>query len=106
MRRENKLCGLFVHVGCENVDAGGDEASEDRGSLFGRFAASVDDFGKTRAQAPMMIDARVTEIFKRQRGKTLCGGVRCQFAAFDLREKFKDGGARHALFAAARSAAC
>src|ERR1700761_5376355 len=70
VRDQNKLCGLFAHVGREDIDAGGDEAREDRGRLVCRLAASVDDLRKTGAQTPMMIDARVTEIFKRQRGKT------------------------------------
>ena len=60
----------------QNVDPGGNEAGEDCSCLFRRFSAGIDDLRQARPQTSMMIDARVTEIFKRQHCKALCGVVR------------------------------
>jgi hypothetical protein len=76
VRCEHKLCRRFIHVRRQDIDARRNEAGKDGSCLFRRLAARIYDLRQTRAKTPMVIDARVAEIFKGKRGEALCGIVR------------------------------
>jgi hypothetical protein len=88
MASENHRGGGPVGACGEDVGSGGGHAGEDFGGLLGRFALGVDDFGEAGAEASVMIDAGVAEVFVREGGEALGGGGGCEGAGLYCGEKF------------------
>ena len=84
-------------AGGENGDAAGGHVGEDFGDLFGGLAGGVDDLRQASAEAAMVVDLGVAEVFKREGGELGRGLVRGDGAALDLGEKFEEGVGGHGV---------
>ncbi len=82
--------GGGVGPGGEDVDTGGGHAGEDFGGLFGGFVLRVDDLGQAGAEAAVVIDAGVAEVFEGEIGESLAGGGGGECAGFYGGEEFEE----------------
>jgi hypothetical protein len=86
MLRKHGLGAGRVGARDQYIDAVGRQTRKYLDDLLRRLARGKDDLRQAGAQAAVMIDPRVPEVFERKRREPIRGGFGCDRAALDLGE--------------------